>query len=47
MPLSKKDKVLAEDEYRSLRYLGKHWSDNGTHYINVLDFLKEFVFKKL
>tara|TARA_B100000519_G_C14251120_1_gene442457 strand:- start:1123 stop:2238 length:1116 start_codon:yes stop_codon:yes gene_type:complete len=42
MPLSDKDKILAEDEYRSLIHLGGNWPTNETHFIKVLDFVKEY-----
>jgi len=42
MPLSKKDKILAEDEYKSLKYLGGNWSNNETHFIKLLDFVEEY-----
>jgi len=42
MPLSKRDKILAEDEYNSLQNLGKHWLDNETHFIKPINFLREY-----
>ena len=42
MPLSQKDKNLAEDEYRSLQYLGKYWIDSETNFIKSIEFLKEY-----
>ena len=42
MPLSEEDKNLAEDEYRSLQYLGKYWLDNETQFIKPINFLKEY-----
>lgn len=43
LPIDDKDRILAENEYTSLKYIAQNWKANDLHvyYVEALDFLRE------